>query len=231
MADQSDMLADILARQQPPQPASPWESVLSAVRSMGSGQPGDRRFDWAKQNPELAKSLAWLLSVAPMGLRAGTGPSAIGPNDFLTAARLERGMDRMEGTPNPSWDRGVMGGVDRNSVYTVPGSAEAIARDYRLSRGPAANVVPFGRARPANENAALFDRNVPDWVQAKQAEVGLNKELDSQMQALAPWRRHGPDAPEPSPSWFDQFLNRLSGRDKEGNPIESSWRWRDRPED
>ena len=95
----------------------------------------------------------WLTNSLMYGLMALPGRSARGArigNDNVWAAQVERKLNRMENTPNPSWDRGVTGGTDPNSMYTVPRSAEALARDYALQRGIPSNITPFRRT-PAND--------------------------------------------------------------------------------
>ena len=110
-------------------------------------------------NPTLADFLAQALHYGSM-LPLGASPRGAGMGrDAVMANRLERRMDRMENTDNPSWDMGATGGAPKvlsdGTIYFPLNSAARMATEQPSIRS-ASEGAPYYPARQ-DRHAAVND--------------------------------------------------------------------------
>ncbi len=141
-----------------------------------------------------------MLAYGPLALGSRSGPG-IGPSARVGGPfDSAMGIASREGMNSPA-----QRALDPFSVRRFP-----VEEAANTNGRPNLEVIPGGK-------------NNPDWLQAKQGEVALNREMDSQVQNLAPWRNRDPAPPEqsPAPKWLENLLNRIPRRglrDEFGGP-------------
>ena len=137
------------------------EQTRTDAHNMLSEKPGS---GWLLPylDPRLAEILAQTIHYGSM-LPIGSSPrGAAKGRDAVMANRLERRMDRMEGTDNPSWDMGATGGAPKQlsdgTIYFPMNSAARMAMDQPSIRPASEGTIyhPARQDRPVAVNDARF---------------------------------------------------------------------------